>query len=271
MFSHLVDPPMVTPTFFPVPVHEPVSVPVPVPVHESEPGTTRLTPLSLAHLAAGRLLELSGGVDAAQGSGAVALLCALQRRGEHVAWVAPRDAGLFPPDWQRAGLDLDALLVVHVPPRDPRAGPRAAELLLRTGVMGAVVLDLSSAAARVADRGVRDKGVGDGARDVLRGEAWMGKLLGLAREHGTRLVLLSPFDHAQPSLGPLVSVRLAIRHAKNEEGLLRDTEGRLTLALAVLKDKSGLTAGLVDDIGEEHVDAHEAANDPADDAWRRTG
>ncbi len=268
---------MVSPTDSPAPTDSPglTRSPGPEPGSGSVHETTRLTPLSLARLAAGRLLELSGGADAAQASGVVALLSALQRRGEHVAWVASRDAGLFPPDWQRAGLDLDALLVVHVPPGDPRAGPRAAELLLRTGVMGAVVLDLSSAAARVAVRGLGAPGVGDRARDVLRGEAWMGKLLGLAREHGTRLVLLSPFDHEQPSLGPLVSVRLAIRHAKDEEGLLRDAQGRLALALAVLKDKSGVTAGLcvtaglVD--GDAHAETHDAANDLADDTWRRAG
>lgn len=257
MFSHLLDPPMAA---FPAPTPEPAP----------EPDSTRpthLTPLSLADLAAGRLLELSGGADAAQASAVVALLSALQRRGELVAWVAARDAGLFPPDWQRAGLDLDALLVVHVTPGDLRAGPRAAELLLRTGVMGAVVLDLSSASARLTRGEARPRG----ARDVLRGEAWMGKLFGLAREHGTRLVLLSPFDPTEPSLGPLVSVRLAVRHAMDEEGLVRDEEGRLAIALAVLKDKSGLTAGLVEHAGEERVDAREVANDPTDDTWRRTG
>jgi hypothetical protein len=166
--------------------------------------------------------------------------------------VAPRGAGLFPPDWARAGLDLDALLVVHVPDHDPSAAPRAAELLLRTGVMGAVVLDLSNVRARASVRalepsspandGASAKGSnGRGSRrdNVLRGDAWLGRLFGLAREHGSRLVLLSPHDHAAPSLGPLVSMRLAVRHASDEHGLVRDDEGRLSLTMEVLKDKTG--------------------------------
>ncbi|GAB4111415.1 MAG: hypothetical protein OHK0013_47450 [Sandaracinaceae bacterium] len=187
---------------------------------------------------AGRLVELCGGADVAQTSAAIAVVAALQRRGEHVAWIAPRDAGLFPPDWQHAGVQLDALLVVHVPEDDPRAGPRAAEMLLRTGVMGAVVLDMSSVACRVREgRSLR--------RGLLRGEAWMGRLLGLAREHGSRLLLLSPLDRAQPSLGPLVSVRLAMHRAQGTEGrAVHEPRGRLALEAVVLKDKSGLLAAI---------------------------
>lgn len=191
----------------------------------------------LVALASGRVVELSSGVDVAQTSAVVSILLALQARGEHVAWVAPRSAGLFPPDWARAGIDLDALLVVHVPDRDPRAAPRAAELLLRTGVMGAVVLDLCDPRERAEASGhARSRGRDD---NLLRGEAWLGRLSGLAREHGTRLVLLSPHDHAQPSLGPLVSVRLAVRHATDERGLVRDDEGRLSITTEILKDKTG--------------------------------
>ncbi len=189
----------------------------------------------LVALAAGRVVELSSGTDVAQASAVVSIVLALQARGEHVAWVAPKSAGLFPPDWARAGIDLSALLVVHVPDRDPRAAPRAAELLLRTGVMGAVVLDLSNARERATHTRRESK------RDdnLLRGEAWLGRLSGLAREHGTRLVLLSPHDHEQPSLGPLVSVRLAIRHASDASGLVRDDEGRLSITTEILKDKTG--------------------------------
>ncbi|MBX7190921.1 MAG: hypothetical protein K1X94_02630 [Sandaracinaceae bacterium] len=216
---------------------------------------------ALVELAAGRIVELSCGADGAQASAVVSLVLALQARAEHVAWVAPRSAGLYPPDWARAGIDLDALLVVHVPDHDPSAGPRAAELLLRTGVMGAVVLDLSNARARVMRTGVMRTGPMRGRREdnMLRGEAWLGRLFGLAREHGGRLVLVSPHDHAAPSLGPLVSVRLAVRHASDEVGLVRDDEGRLAITTEVLKDKTGtLRPFLEDPLEEERAPATEA-------------
>jgi hypothetical protein len=226
MFSHLLDPPMRSSS-------------------PSAPDAPTVDLATLVELAVGRIVELSSGADVAQASAVVSLLLALQARGEHVAWVAPRSAGLFPPDWARAGLDLDALLVVHVPDHDPSAAPRAAELLLRTGVMGAVVLDLSNVRARTSAHAfeARDAGAnGRGSRrdNVLRGDAWLGRLFGLAREHGSRLVLLSPHDHAAPSLGPLVSLRLAVRHASDEHGLVRDHEGRLSLTTVVLKDKTGM-------------------------------
>jgi recombination protein RecA len=225
----------------------------------------------------GRLVELCGGAGVAQTSAAVAVLAELQRRGEQVAWVASRGAGLFPPDWDRAGIDLDALLVVHVPVDDPRAGPRATEMLLRTGVMGAVVLDLSASRGREIEG--RSSERTHARREVLRGEAWMGRLLGLAREHGTRLVLLSPHDREHASLGPLVSVRLAMRRALDAEGRpVRDAEGRLALEADVLKDKSGLVGASV---GEPASESERGARDEPGEAevalesegpsWRRAG
>lgn len=207
---------------------------------------------ALTELAAGRIVELASGADVAQASAVVSLVLALQSRGEHVAWVAPRSAGLFPPDWARAGIDLDALLVVHVPDHDPRAAPRAAELLLRTGVMGAVVLDLSNVRSRVTRRSRPAGGASARDENVLRGEAWLGRLFGLAREHGSRLVLLSPHDVGQPSLGSLVSMRLAVRHASDASGLVRDDEGRLSITAEVLKDKTGklsTSVGPHEDVG----------------------
>ena len=173
----------------------------------------------------GRIVELCAGPDAAQTSGAVVVLREAQAEGDPVAWVLPRDAGLYPPDLAAAGLDLDALVVVHVPPDDPLAVPRAAELVLRTGAFGAVVLDLSRAV-------------------VPRGAAWQGRLLGLAREHACRVVVLSPFGRARASLGPLVSLRFDVRRAPLTPGDARAL-GTFALEARVLKDKSGLTRGEV--------------------------
>lgn len=160
----------------------------------------------------GRVLELTGGPDAAATSAAVQLLLASQREGDPVAWVQPRGGELYPPDLAAAGLDLDALLVVHVPSDDRANLPKAAELVLRTGAFGAVVLDLSSARPP-------------------RGDAWLGRLASLAREHDCRCVLLGPPD-ASASFGPLVSLRLQPRR-------VRMRPGRFRVELEVLKDKSG--------------------------------
>lgn len=166
----------------------------------------------------GRLVELSAGPASARTSVAAALLREAQSRGDPVAWVLPKDpegGGLFPPDLAAAGIDLDALVVVHVPAADSSAGPRAAELVLRTGAFGAVVLDLGSS--------------------VPKGSAWQGRLVGLAREHASRVLVLSPRRREEPSLGPLVSVRLDVQRA-------RVGAARFRLDAHVIKDKSGFYA-----------------------------
>jgi hypothetical protein len=180
---------------------------------------------------AGRIVEISGQARASTGA---RILSAIQARGEAVAWIAPRSAGLFPPDLAAAGLDLDGLVVVHVPEGDARAGPKAAELLLRTGAIGAVVLDASQPldelrAAHVAIAPVSTVKT-----------AWQGRLLGILREHDARLVILSGRREASESLGPLVSVRLALsrRRVVDESGM-----ARFEILARVTKDKSGLLGG----------------------------
>jgi recombination protein RecA len=196
-----------------------------------------------SELPVGRIVELCGGPSVARTSAAVALCVEAQSQGDPVAWVLARDApsslssssssssavshassttaGIYPPDLAEAGIDLEALVVVHVPASDVRAGPRAAEILLRTGGFGAVVLDLSSLSF---------------ARQGPKADAWMGRLLGLAREHSARLVVLTSSDAAAPSLGPLVSLRLEMRRSRLSRGRFR-VEGK------VLKDKSGSMKG----------------------------
>lgn len=181
-------------------------------------------------LPVGRIVELCGGPSVARTSAAVALCLEAQSHGDPVAWVLSRgepsvpsaiSTMIFPPDLAEAGLDLDALVVVHVPASDVRAAPKAAEILLRTGGFGAVVLDLSSMSS---------------LRQSPKADAWMGRLLGLAREHSVRLVVLSSSDAQAPSLGPLVSVRMEMRRSRLSAGRFR-VEGK------VLKDKSGSMRG----------------------------
>ncbi|MCA9701838.1 MAG: hypothetical protein KC431_30230 [Myxococcales bacterium] len=201
----------------------------------------------LAQLVApGRITELCG---SAQTTAAVSILAQAQREGETAAWIQPVRGELYPPDLEAFGVDVGALVVIHVPEapaanQRPRraiglgsqpttggqiAGPsgqcRAAELLLRSGGFGLVVIDF--------------------CHDEPRGStAWQGRLLGLARQHEARLVLLRRSAREQPaSLGPLVGLRLASHVARapapNDPPGFTPRTGRFELRHEVLKNKSG--------------------------------
>ena len=160
----------------------------------------------------GHLIELTRGPTAAATTAAVQIVLTAQGEGDPAAWIQPAGGSLFPPDLVAAGVDLDGLLVVHVPPKAGRPGlPKAAELLLRSGAFGAIVVDV------------------DGSVPP-RGGAWLGRLGSLAREHDCRCVFLAA--PSEGSLGPLISLR--IRAARR-----RVRPGRFVLASDVLKDKSG--------------------------------
>jgi hypothetical protein len=130
----------------------------------------------------GTVIELTGDFAAAATSTAVGAVADAQRTGGITAWVQARDGALFPPDVAASGVDLEALAVVHLPPvastgsaagaRSSDHGvPAAAELLLRSGAFDLIVLDLRPAPPK-------------------RG-AWLGRLQALARQHHTRVLLLT--------------------------------------------------------------------------------
>jgi recombination protein RecA len=132
---------------------------------------------------------------------------------EPVAWIEPEDGSLFPPDLADAGIDLDALIVIRVPrAAGPRGLARAAELLLRSGAFGLVVVDLEA--------------------QRPRGEAWLGRLSALCREHDSRVVMLSEQADERPSLGAMVGLRVSPRRE-------RRGPGRFLIAHRVLRDKAG--------------------------------
>src|SRR5688572_143463 len=116
----------------------------------------------------GRLTEVSGSHTAASLTLVFRLVVQAQRIGETVAWIAASGSTFFPPDAGAAGADLSALPVVlcfppparcHPPPAPPRGSlrgrwateaaeaVRAADLLLRSGGFGLVVLDLGAGRA----------------------------------------------------------------------------------------------------------------------------
>jgi len=167
------------------------------------------------HLPPGRLVEIAGDARSGRLSLATVLVRAVQRERDTVAWVQPRGGGLYPPDLAAAGVDLDGLVVIHIPPQAGASGiTKAAELLLRSGALGLVVLDLSTAAPP-------------------RGEAWLNRLAALAREHQSRVLLLVTASADTASLGALVSLRLVPERTR------LDAE-RLAVHPTLVKDKLGL-------------------------------
>jgi len=194
----------------------------------------------LATLAsAGRIVELCG---EAQTTAAVTLLAQVQREGETAAWIQLVGGDLYPPDLAAAGVDVEALIVVHTPisaatgsgsssgPSYRQAGAgqcRAAELLLRSGAFGLVILDFT-------------RGEPQGST------AWQGRLLGLARQHEARVVVLRERvgrELATSSLGPLTSLRIASRIERSrlpdDPPNFRPRTGCFALHHEVLRNKSG--------------------------------
>jgi recombination protein RecA len=171
-----------------------------------EPLATRLQP--------GRIVELSGSAGGhARTSTAVSLLRRVQREGETAAWIQPQGGTLFPPDLHDAGIDLDALVVVHIATGGVGMC-KAAELLVRSGAFGLVVIDLIDTPLPAP------------------AAAWLGRMLGLARQHDSHVVLLTDKPTHADSVGTLVGLRIeSHRH--------RDAQGAFGVEHHVIKNKSG--------------------------------
>jgi recombination protein RecA len=178
----------------------------------------------------GKLIEIARTADGAQMTLAVACVRQAQLQGEPVAWVQRAGGALFPPDLADSGIDLDALLVVHAPAVEHNLA-KAAELLLRSGAFGMVVIDLTASGDSAASP--------QSSRDPLE-LAVQSRLLGLAREHRSHVLLLSERGAAGNrggSLGPLISLCI-------EPKRTRVARGEFALAPRARKDKSGLLCAL---------------------------
>jgi hypothetical protein len=195
-------------------------------VHLPLPGE-RQSKLTVAEqIPAGKLVEISGAYGSARLTAAVSIVLQAQREGETSAWVQPKGGALFPPDLYESGVDLDSLVVVHVAfEGNPYAVPKAAELLLRSGGFGLVVLDLT---------------VGAQPSQSYPNVAWQGRLLGLAREHHSRVVCLTDTPQQATSLGPLVALRI-------EVGRMRVGPGLFSIRPRVLKNKLGFSIETTDE------------------------
>ncbi len=161
----------------------------------------------------GRLTELSGAQHSAQMSLVAHWIRQVQEQGQVAAWVHCPPCLLYPPDLADAGIDLDRLLVVHVPA--PHAITRAGDLLLRSGALGLLLLDMRQ--QRPADRG------------------WTNRLLSLAHKHESRVVCLTSSPQNRDSLSSLVGLRVEARLAWEE----KSEGGHFSLSMVVLKDKRG--------------------------------
>ena len=198
-------------------------------------------------LPVGRLVEIARTAGGAQMTMAVACLRQAQAQGDPVAWIQRAGGALFPPDLADSGIDLDALLVVHVPRanagsnQEQRAAAehnlaKAAELLLRSGGFGMVVIDLTAVPAAGANADCAQPERGQSVRGALD-LAVQSRLLGLAREHRCQVILLSERGGRGGSLGPLVSLCI-------EPKRTRVARGEFALAPHARKDKSGLLCAL---------------------------
>jgi len=163
-----------------------------------------------------KLIEVSGHQGCARMTTAVAAVLQAQAEEETVAWLQLTDGPLYPPDLLDSGIDLDALVVVQIPAHETPFGLlKAAEILLRSGSLGLAVLDLSQ------------------CQGLAGQTAWQGRLLSLAREHNSRLLLLTHTHTNHASLGPLVGLRFEPRR-------IRQSPGIFAVQPYVLKNKSGL-------------------------------
>jgi recombination protein RecA len=154
----------------------------------------------------GRLVEISGRGAAATLTAAIELVVEAQLQGEPVAWIA-RDTGTFyPPDVADSGVDLAALVVIHVSHAGVAAA-RAAERLLRSGAFGLVVLDDLTELSIAAQ----------------------GRLVALAQTHDAAIACLTDKPADAGSLGSLVSLRA--------EALRRRDDREFVVDVRALKDK----------------------------------
>jgi recombination protein RecA len=115
----------------------------------------------------------------------------VQGAGEPAAWIAAGPSVAYPPDLAAWGIDLGALPLVQA--GSLGRALRAADLLLRSGAFGLLVLD-----------------------EVGRGGAGLPlpvqtRLAGLALRHQAAVLFVTARDPGQASLGSLTSLRLGCR------------------------------------------------------------
>lgn len=148
-----------------------LGVTAPEPVTRLSSGVPAIDAVLAGGLPRGKISELVGTRSTGRTAVLLAVLAAATRRGEVVACVDCADA-LHPESVLRAGADLRRLLWVR--PLSLVDGLRCAELLLRTGGLAVVALD-----------------VGDVVPRVVRGHSWP-RLMRAAEQAHTACVVCAP-------------------------------------------------------------------------------
>lgn len=134
---------------------------------------------------AGRVSEFSGVGATAALTLACRVVLEAQLHAEPVAWITRNTSCFFPPDMATNGVDLEALVVVRV--ADSRAVARAADMLLRSGGFGLLVLDLG--------------------KDEQIPLPLQTRLAAFARTHATAVLCLTQKPPTASSVGSLVTLR----------------------------------------------------------------
>ena len=164
-------------------------------------------------LASGRLTEVSGLGGGGGLSFALFFVRALQRRGESVVWLSSPAKPFYPPDAERAGVDLSRLPLIFL--REPEQASLAATKLLSSGGFGLLVWDLVSWKKPPKRLPV----------------AFLGRLNSMARHFRSTVLLLTDKPMNDASLGCLVGLRFQV---EAQEGAPEHLE------VQVVKDKRGV-------------------------------
>jgi recombination protein RecA len=161
----------------------------------------------------GRLVEMSG---RARLTMALGLVLAAQQKREPTAWITNAASSFFPPDAAANGIDLSAMPCVRVD--SAMAAARAADLLLRSGAFGLVLLDLGGAEKQELPMPLQSR------------------LVMLAQKHDAAIVCLTEKGEETASLSSLVSLRAeAWREPARET---HDPDRRqFACGVRILKDK----------------------------------
>ncbi len=149
----------------------------------------------------GRLTEISTGKSGGSLSALAPVLLEAQKKGHLAGWVEAGPTIFYPPDLSFLGVDTSAIVVAMLRPEDALL---ATDWLCRSGAFGLVIVDNPPA---------------------LVSEAALGRLAKLAEIHDVALLFLTRKAAETPSLGSLVSLRIAIDRQPDDQvvaTILRD-------------------------------------------------
>ena len=134
----------------------------------------------------GRLTEISTSPSGGSLSALASVLRTAQKSGLLTGWVEAGPTIFYPPDLSFQGVDTSAIVVAMLRPEDALL---AADWLCRSGAFGVVLVDNPP---------------------TLVSEATLGRLAKLAVSHEVAMVFLTRKAPETPSLGSLISLRIAV-------------------------------------------------------------